>query len=62
MKRKKMNIDTENLLNIKNYATKENVTPSYIYKLVKEGKMKTITIDGVQFINIKQYPVIPTKK
>jgi len=57
-----MNINTDNLLSIKSYADKENVTPSYIYKLAKEGKMKIIMIDGVQFIDTKQYPVLPTKK
>ena len=38
---------------------KEGNTPSYIYKLIKEGKMSAIKIDGVQFINIVEFPSIP---
>jgi hypothetical protein len=57
-----MNINTDDLLSIKSYASRENVTPSYIYKLVKEGKMKITLIDGVQFVDTKEFPVIPTKK
>jgi len=50
------------LKTIKHFATKEGVTPSYIYKLAKENKMKIVNIDGVQFVNTKQYPILPTKK
>jgi hypothetical protein len=47
------------LKTVKNYAIGEGVTPSYIYKLVKEHKMELITIDGVKFVDIKEYPSIP---
>ncbi len=50
------------LLTVKNYAVREGVTASYIYKLVKENKMRVVTIDGVQFVDSKQYPTLPTKK
>jgi hypothetical protein len=52
-------IEINYLLTVKNYALKEGVTPSYIYKLVKEGKMSLFTIDGVFFVEITKYPSIP---
>ena len=54
-----MKIDISNLLTIKNFALKERVTPAYIYKLIKAGKMEAVTINDVQFINIKSYNTIP---
>ena len=54
-----MKIDISQLMTIKNFALKERVTSSYIYKLIKEGKMNAFTIDGVQFIDINKYPFIP---
>lgn len=39
-----------------------DVTPSYIYKLIKADRMECIMIDNVQFIDTKKFPSIPTKK
>jgi hypothetical protein len=47
------------LKTVKNYAVGHNVTASYIYKLVKEGKMQLVMIDGVKFVDTKDYPSIP---
>jgi hypothetical protein len=47
------------LKTIKNYALGEGVTPSYIYKLVKEKKMELIMIDGVKFVDTQKFPSIP---
>lgn len=47
------------LKTVKNYALGHDVTPSYIYKLVKEGKMTLVTIDGVMFVDTKEFPAIP---
>ncbi len=47
------------LKTIKNYALGNHVTPSYIYKLVKENKLQSVTIDGVQFIDTQKFPTIP---
>mgnify|MGYP001602189194 CR=1 FL=1 len=47
------------LKTVKNYALGEGVTASYIYKLVKEHKMQLVMIDGVKFVDTKQYPTIP---
>ncbi len=54
-----MKVEISNLMTIKNYAMKEGVTPSYIYKLIKENKMDSLIIDGIQFIEINKYPTIP---
>lgn len=54
-----MKIESEILKTVKNFATREGVTPSYIYKLVKEGKMDLVLIDGIRFVDIKKYTTIP---
>lgn len=54
-----MKIDTTHLMTIKNFALRESVTPAYIYKLIKEHKMSAFVIDGVQFIDVVQFPTIP---
>lgn len=54
-----MKVDSATLMTVKNYALQERVTPSYIYKLVKEGKMNFFTIDGVLFVDINKYPSLP---
>ncbi|UEG49731.1 hypothetical protein LK994_13900 [Ferruginibacter lapsinanis] len=54
-----MKVEIKHLMNIKNYADREGVTASYIYKLIKEGKMSSFVIDGIQFIETDKYPTIP---
>lgn len=54
-----MALNLKVLKTIKNYAVGEGVTPSYIYKLVKEGKMRLIMIDGMKFVDVSAYPTIP---
>ena len=54
-----MSLNTRCLKTIKNFALGEGVTPSYIYKLVKEHKMELVRIDGVRFVDISRYPTIP---
>lgn len=39
-----------------------HVTTSYIYKLIKEMKLSSTVIDGVQFIDTKKYPNLSAKK
>lgn len=55
-------VDIYSLKSVKNYALMEQVTTSYIYKLVKENKMNSVDIDGVKFIDILKYPTLPTKQ
>ncbi len=47
------------LKTVKNFALGEGVTPSYIYKLVKEHKMELVMIDGVKFVDTNKYNAIP---
>jgi hypothetical protein len=54
-----MQVNMKWLKTVKNYAVGHNVTASYIYKLVKEGKMQLVMIDGVKFVDTKDYPSIP---
>ena len=54
-----MKIETTNLMSIKNYANREGVTASYIYKLEKEGKMGLFLIDGIKFVELNKYPSLP---
>jgi len=51
--------DFKSLLTIKNFALLFGVTPAYIYKLVKEGKMSLVLIDGVRFVDTTVYKSIP---
>ena len=53
------NIDINTLQTIKNYAVSQGVTQGYIYKLEREGKMDTLLIDGVKFIQVDKFPSIP---
>jgi len=56
-----MKTNLNNLKTIKNFALQNKVTASYIYKLIKEGKMKPIIIDDVQFIDMSVYKALPGK-
>ncbi len=54
-------VDILTLKSIKTYALNNGVTSSYIYKLIKESKIKCVDIDGVKFIDITKYPTIQSK-
>lgn len=54
-----MQLNSKVLKTIKHFAGGEGVTPSYIYKLVKEGKMSLVLIDGVRFVDTAKFPTIP---
>lgn len=54
-----MKVEIDNLMSVKNYADREGVTASYIYKLEKKGTMELFQIDGVKFVNIVKYPSLP---
>ena len=57
-----MKVETAYLKTVKNYAMNNKVTPSYIYKLIKENRMEATMIDGVQFIDTNKFPIIPLKR
>ncbi|MBA4196281.1 MAG: hypothetical protein C0459_01890 [Chitinophaga sp.] len=54
-----MSLKLSKLKTIKNYASMERVTPSYIYKLIRENKLEIVMIDGVQFIDTERFPNLP---
>lgn len=54
-----MKVEINNLMSVKNYADREGVTASYIYKLEKQGRMELFQIDGVKFVEINKYPSLP---
>ena len=54
--------DILSLLTVKTFAMQNAVTPSYIYKLAKEHKMELVSIDGVQFVDTKKHPTLPTRQ
>ena len=54
-----MKVEINNLMSVKNYAEREGVTASYIYKLEKQGRMELFQIDGVKFVEINKYQSLP---
>jgi hypothetical protein len=48
----------QTLKTVANYAKMNNVTTSYIYKLVSQKKIQFTEIDGVKFVDIAVYPTI----
>lgn len=40
----------DKLMKVSNYAREKGVSAVYIYKLIKDGKVKSKTIDGVVFV------------
>lgn len=45
----------ENLIRVSTYAKKSNLSTTYIYDLINEGKLECVVIDGVKFIKDKNY-------
>ena len=51
-----MKVEINNLMSIKNYAEREGVTASYIYKLEKQGRMELFQTSFLKmFIYINEY-------
>ncbi len=40
------------LMTVANYATKIKATPTWVYRLIKNKKVKVVKIDGIQFIEV----------
>lgn len=55
-----MIITPENLRTISNYAKMQNVTYSYIFKLIKKGKLSFVDVCGKKFIDISVFPKLPS--
>lgn len=57
-----MNINTDNLMSVRNYALKVKKTTQYIYTLMAKGKIKSQSIDGIKFVVLVEEPkAIPTQ-
>lgn len=54
-----MAIKMNKLKTVKNFAKEEDVTTSYIYKLIRTSVMECVVIDGVKFIDTDKFPTIP---
>ena len=55
-------VETEKLLTVKNYALKWKVSPSYLYRLIREKRMSAVIIDGIQFIDLGKFPSFPKEE
>jgi hypothetical protein len=49
------------LKTVKNFASDNKVSRAYVYKIINQGKLQTVIIDGVIFIDIIKYPTIHAK-
>jgi hypothetical protein len=47
-----MKVETESLKTVGNYAERINRNRSRIYQLINEGRLKTVKIDGVTFVQV----------
>ena len=45
-------IDIKKLLTFKNYGRKMKFSRQWVYMLAKEGKIQTLEIDGVKFVQV----------
>ena len=51
-------MSNNNLQTVANYAKAQDVTTSYIYKLIGDKRIYPERIDGVKFIDKAKYPKI----
>jgi hypothetical protein len=55
-------MNNDNLITVRNYAKIKNVTTQHIYSLMKSGKVKSHSIDGVKFVILEnETPKEPAK-
>lgn len=45
-------LDKNKLMTVRNYAKLIDKTVQYVYKMIKQGILKSVKIDGVIFIQI----------
>lgn len=57
----KLNINISKLKTVKHFAMDNKVTTAYIYKLMSEGKIKPVEIDGVKFVDTGINPTLHSK-
>ena len=58
-------LDPRRLQTVHNYAAAYNagkgVTPSYIYRLIRTGKLESVEIDGIRFVLLPPAPAAPPR-
>jgi uncharacterized protein YqfB (UPF0267 family) len=45
-----MQLDSEKLITITNFAKQKGLTRQYVYRLIDSGIFNSIQIDGIQFV------------
>lgn len=45
-----MKINIENLITISNYAKLKNLSRQHVYRLIENGELTLVKIDGISFI------------
>ena len=50
-----LKVDITKVKTVENYAKDYNLSRTTVYKRIKQGDLKTITIDGVNFIKVKYF-------
>lgn len=55
-------MNLENLKTVKSIAHEYNYSQVYLYRLIKKGAIKVVTIDGVMFIDTEALPADFKKK
>lgn len=51
-----VHMNKESLKTIQNFSREYGYSTSYIYRLIKDGKIKSEVIDGVYFIDMSRLP------
>lgn len=45
-----MLVDTEKIVKVSTYAKIKDISSMWVYKLIERGKLKSINIDGVEYV------------
>lgn len=45
-----MQVDTEHLITVTNFATRKGITRQHVYRLIESAEINAISIDGVSFV------------
>lgn len=57
-----MNLNIDNLITISNYATRKDLSRQHVYRLVNNGELTMVEIDGIKFILLDEKAVDFVKK
>lgn len=55
-------VDTDNLVRVKNFAKMANTTTTYLYLLYKRGEIDFVEIDNVKFVDVVRNESFLNKK